>query len=156
MRSKAVVTKNMGEWSEVLVMRSEACGSCSACNGCQAKPTLLKVRNTMSANPGDAVIVEMEDKRFFQSVGWLYVLPLVLFVGGIMLSAFIQQFFGQMNELLCVMGGAVGLFLFWLIIRVVDHRSERKTMISMVRKESLLSSIGEEPPSSFLTEGKRA
>lgn len=133
MLSKALVTKVKANRAEIMVMRSEACGSCNACNACHAKPGLHTIDNIISAKEGDFVIVEMEDKVFFKNIAWLYLLPLLLFVGGIWISDYLLAKIKINNEAYSLLGGFVGIFIFWVIIRFINKKKESQDMMRMIR-----------------------
>lgn len=139
MQSKALVTRLIDNKAEIMVMRSEACGSCSACNACHAKPGLHLIENKLSAKEGDFVLVDMEDKVFFKNIAWLYVLPLILFIAGIYITGLILNNYRPNlvnKELYSLFGGFVGIFIFWIVIRLVNKRKEGEDMMTMVRISS--------------------
>lgn len=137
MQSKALVTTLAGNRAEILVMRSEACGSCSACNLCHTKPAMHWVDNPLQAKAGDYVIVEMKNGTFLKNIAWLYILPLVLFVGTMYLTQVLLGQMGVFNELYNLLGGFFGLFLFWVLIRLVNKKKEGEEMMTMVRLADL-------------------
>lgn len=138
MKNKAFVTKCEGNQCEIMVMRAEACGSCQACNACHAKPSSYRIENTLGVAEGDWVMVEMENKQFFRRVGLLYVLPLVFFLGGLLISLFIQQRIGKGNELWSVLAGFLGLVLYSFIIRPVDKKEGNIPAMHMLYRTGAL------------------
>lgn len=132
MKNRALVTKCEGEQCEIMVLRAEACGSCHACNACHAEPSCYRVENTLHVEKGDWIMVEMEDKQFFRRVGLVYILPLLFFLGGLLLSLFVQQRLGKVNELLSVLIGFLSLVLYSIIIRPLDKKEGNIPAMHMV------------------------
>lgn len=136
MQKTAIVTAVQGDQSEILVMRSEACGSCSACSGCQTKPQIQKLTNTLQAEVGDTVIVEMPNHLFVRHIFLLYLMPLLFFVLGIIVVHFVQA--QPANDLLSFGGGLLGLALYTIVIRFIDRRSgEALRMVRVLSPEAV-------------------
>lgn len=120
--------ENKGDLSHILVYREEACGSCAASGACTGKKASTQwVKNTLKAEPGDTVSLNMPDHIFIGSVFLLYVLPLLLFMMGLLLIYFTTK-----DEVLSFLGGMVGLAVFYVIARRFDA-SASKDMVRMVR-----------------------
>lgn len=143
MKNRAVVTKCEGRQCEIMVLRAEACGSCHACNACHAEPSYYRVENTLHVEEGDWIMVEMEDKQFFRRVGLVYVLPLLFFLGGLLLSLFVQQRLGKVNELLGVLVGFLGLALYSVVIRPLDKKERSISAMHMVYRTSPLDRVND-------------
>lgn len=124
MEKRGLIVENKGGRSQVLVFREEACGSCENCKACDAKPQEEWVENSLGAREGDLVLLHMDNKAFFKSALFLYVLPLVLFLAGILTAWLVQQGQGEVNDLITFAGGLVGLLVFWLIARRHDKTHE--------------------------------
>lgn len=137
MQNKALIVSTMGSQCKILVMRAEACGSCEACNACGAKPSTYVIENTLQAKPGEAVMVEMKDADFFRRVGLLYVLPMLLFVGGIVLTDLAQKPLGMHAEALDLIGGLLGIVLYWAVIRKVDRKEPDTPAMRMLYRTTL-------------------
>lgn len=133
MQTKGLVIQTKDDKSEILVYRAEACGSCEACGACGVKPQKMWIDNTLNAEEGDFVVLEMNNKKFFSSVAKLYLLPLVLFVLGILISYYIMEKMGNVNEIYAFLGGLAGLGIFFIIARILDAKVEKEPLVSMVR-----------------------
>lgn len=143
MQTTAIVTANHGEMSEILVMRSEACGSCAASGACQTKPSTHTIPNTLHLDVGDGVVVEMREKTFFRNVFLLYVMPVLFFVGGIALATLWQSRQGAVDETKSFLAGLFALIIFAFVIRVVNQKLAGTEDWTMVRPLTL-SQMAEE------------
>ncbi|MDY3052306.1 MAG: SoxR reducing system RseC family protein [Ndongobacter sp.] len=136
MLNKGIVIQRAGSRCEVLVYRTEACGSCSSCGACDAKPTQYWIDNPLDAQPGDEVTLEMENKRFFASIFLLYGLPLILFFVGMLFTYFVLLGGATDREPLALVGGLAGLALYYLAARVLDRRHETRDLVQMIAKRT--------------------
>ncbi len=71
--------------AQVLRIRESACsGDCHKCGGCgsEQQKLLLNARNPIGAQPGDMVVIEADTAPVLISAMLLYLLPVVLFIGG--------------------------------------------------------------------------
>ena len=78
-----------GGYAEISVPRKSACGhDCEECAGCGMTGAAIKARarNDIGAQPGDKVVVESSTRKIFGVVALVYVLPVVLFLLGYVLS----------------------------------------------------------------------
>ncbi len=137
MQSKAMVKSVQGDQCTIMVMRAEACGSCHACSGCKAKPQEYRVLNTLHVQAGEAVVVEMEDKLFFRNVGLLYLMPLLFFIVGLLAGLFGTRWAGNENDVFGLIGGMLGIGLYWLVIRLIDRKKSGERVMHLVRRASI-------------------
>lgn len=132
MLKKAMVVNNEGEKSNLIVYRAEACGHCSSSSICHKREAqLLSVKNTLDAKPGDLITLEMAQVNYMKNLLMLYVLPLVLFLGGV----FGVKALGITKDLYAFLGGALGLLLFFLYGRLTNKKYEDDELVHMVRIE---------------------
>lgn len=100
--------------AQVLLVRESACsGDCHKCSGCGAatETMLLTAKNPIGAKEGDLVVIESASGPVLAAAAMLYVVPLVLFIGGYLLG-----------EHLCSRGPLFGLLGFVLgIISAVAY-----------------------------------
>lgn len=128
MRTKAFVMETKEDRAHVLVFRQEACGSCSASGACTAKQASDQwIDNTIHAKPGNLVVLEMKEGTYLRSVFLLYVLPLLLFLGGLFLTYALSG-----KEVWAFFGGLAGLVIFAGLARLIEKR-ERKDLVKMIR-----------------------
>lgn len=97
---------------KVEILRSEACGKCKGCiSGHMEKEMELDVRNLCNAEIGDWVELELQDNAFFNAVMYGYGVPLLCFIGGILIGHFaLTPLFLNVTEgLVSFCGGVVGV-----------------------------------------------
>ncbi len=140
MIKRAFVVENKENMSHVLVYRSEACGSCASCGACSVKPQDKWLKNSLNAKPGDVVELEISNRDYFLLIFRLYILPLLLFIGGIFLVHTFTKEMGQAGQALALLGGFGGLLVFFIISRLTDPGSSGE-FIKMV---DIYSSEGED------------
>ena len=107
--------------AEVIRMRQSACsGDCHQCSGCGSTPQtmVLRVENPIGAKVGDWVVIEAKTGAVLKAAAALYILPLVLFIGGYLLG-----------EHLWRMGIPVslgGLLLGFVLVKLLDRKMSKK------------------------------
>ena len=107
--------------AEVIRMRQSACsGDCHQCSGCGSTPQtmVLRVENPIGAKVGDWVVIEAKTGAVLKAAAALYILPLVLFVGGYLLGEHLWQ-----------MGIPVslgGLLLGFVLVKLLDRKMSKK------------------------------
>ena len=75
----------------ISVPRKSACGhDCEECAGCGVSGAAVKAkaRNPIGAIPGQQVVVESSTKKMLGIVGFVYTIPVVLFILGYLVMAF--------------------------------------------------------------------
>jgi sigma-E factor negative regulatory protein RseC len=125
---QARVVQVSGELAEIAAMRQPACGSCSAQRGCGTallsslfpqRALRFWVNNDIGAQPGDRVIVGLDERRLQQGSLLLYALPLM----GLLLGAIAGEagfpLVGLPAELGAVVSGLLGLIAALSIARRV-------------------------------------
>lgn len=137
MKKTGIVVDTVDTKAKVLVYRSEACSNCDSCAACDQKPVTMEVENAFSAEMGDQVTLEISDSAFIRSTFMVYGLPLILFVAGIWFGTWFLERQGIQNELLALLFGLAGLFVSFLIGRLVDKRIASDEMIVMIDKTPL-------------------
>lgn len=142
MRTKGLVISNANNKSEILVYRSEACGSCSSCGGCgDATPSTVWIENSLGAEPGQMVIVEMDNAAFIKNTLKMYFIPMLMFVVGLLVTHFIQQSMGEVNEVITLVGGLITMSIFILLGKFIDRKAEDELALKMIRVQSIEETI---------------
>ena len=104
-------------------LRKAACESCSVKAGCGTsslakvvgkRSSQFTVDNTLNLNPGDQVVVAIEENALVQGSLLMYLLPLLMMLGFGMLA---DTVFG--NELVTILSTAMGLFVSIVVARFV-------------------------------------
>lgn len=102
--------------AEVVHIRESACsGDCHKCSGCGAakESITLTARNTIGAGPGEVVIVKSDSAPVLRGAVVLYILPLVLFILGYLLTA-------------SGWGGCLGFVIGIVAVIVYDRKVAKK------------------------------
>ena len=102
--------------AEVVHIRESACsGDCHKCSGCGAakESITLTARNAIGAKPGEVVIVKSDSAPVLRGAVVLYILPLVLFVLGYLLTA-------------SGWGGCLGFVIGIVAVIVYDRKVAKK------------------------------
>ncbi len=107
--------------AQVLRIRESACsGDCHKCAGCGStqQKMLLTVQNPIDAQPGDRVILQTETGPVLKAAVMLYILPLVLFVGGYLAGEWLLQSGIALS--------LVGLCAGFALVRAYDRHLSKK------------------------------
>lgn len=127
----ARVTRLQGDTAWVRVEAPASCGACGG-KGCGAAlyARLFKTRepeypvdNPIAAQPGDLVVIGIEDGAIVKAAARGYLLPLVLVVLGAVVGS-------QWGEAAAVMGAVLGLMVAWMRLR----RGHRATIPVILRQ----------------------
>jgi len=105
----------------ITYIRPDACEKCGGCNAMSQQGTItLKC----DCKEGDWVRVELPDNRFLSATAMAYAIPLLLFLGGLLLGNALSGG----NELWAMGGSVIGLGLgigaVWLCDRLIKGRPE--------------------------------
>ena len=80
--------------AEISVPRKSACGhDCEECAGCGVTGAAVKAKakNPIDARPGQKVVVESSTQKMLGIVAFVYMIPVVLFILGYLITAFITN-----------------------------------------------------------------
>lgn len=119
--SEAVVARLEGDqaWLEILD-RPAGCGKCEKAGGCggggDGQVRLQRVRNSIGAQVGDAVLVSVPDGAVLKAAVWSYVVPLALALTGALVGTLLG------GDVAAVVGAALGLGVGWISLRALDRR----------------------------------
>lgn len=120
MRQTGTVIELKGKKAVVRFLRSDACGHCNACFHLGGNEADIDIENTLGAQMGDTVGIDMHAKSVLKASLILYGVPLV----ALLVGAFIGSFRG---DLYAALGGvlfAVGAFF---ILRAFEPKFSRMT-----------------------------
>lgn len=131
------VTAVHGEYIEVTFCRPTDCEKCQACHGGQ-KQTKLLVKG--QAEIGDAAVVEMPVGMVMRASALAYALPLA----GLMIGMFAgQAVYPAGGDLSALVGGAVGLGLAALAVKLTEGKRRGNAQWQPVLKEVIRKKEGE-------------
>ncbi len=123
MTERGVVTKIKGKKATVQFDRKSACDSCHMCavtrDGMKVQ---IVIDNTLDANVGDFVEVQMGDKFVVTAALIVYVIPLLLTAIGIGVGTLL----GELAQILLAVGGLVlGFVIAFLLDRFVIRKKKQ-------------------------------
>ena len=98
-------------YAEISVPRKSACGhDCEECAGCGVSGTAVhaKAQNPIGAQPGQKVVVQSDTKRMLGIVALVYLIPVVLFLGGYLLAAVLTPTVA-LQYTAAILGFAIGI-----------------------------------------------
>ena len=121
----ARVQRCEGEFAWVETQRKSSCGSCGARKGCGTgalsqvfgrRMQSLKVHNPIAAQPGDAVVLGIEEGVLLKGSVAVYLLPLLTLIGGGLLGQALAPQWLLDPEWFSMILAILGLFggLWWL------------------------------------------
>ena len=97
--------------AEISVPRKSACGhDCEECAGCGVSGAAVhaKAANPIGARPGQKVVVESSTRKMMYIVVLVYLIPVVLFLAGYLITAALTSVVG-LQYLAAILGFAVGI-----------------------------------------------
>ena len=121
MKQTGIVTEAENGYAMVVVRRESGCGgNCSQCAGCKESLKQVKALNKISAEKGDTVIIESSTAKVLLAALWVYIVPVILFIGGYIYfsSIFHRQWSGFV--------GAVVLTLIYVFVTNTESRMDEK------------------------------
>lgn len=120
-------------YAEISVPRKSACGhDCEECAGCGVGGTSVhaRARNPIGARPGQRVIVESDTGNMLGIVAAVYLIPVVLFFAGYLLTWMLQEPYRY------AVGGAAFVLGFLLAI-LYDRRLKKRGGVEFIIKSLL-------------------
>jgi sigma-E factor negative regulatory protein RseC len=119
MRENAIVVAVEGDQVRVSVKRRAACASCGACGlGDKAELTVL-VANTLGAQVGEEVLLELPTAKLYQAALLVYTLPLAMLIIGFWFGQAVWRRLGLVDNLIeigaIITGFGLMALTFWAI-----------------------------------------
>lgn len=122
---EGVVISVEGDCAHVRMMRHGDCKNCGACPGDDS--TVTRIKNTLGAQPGQRVAVEMKSSGMLRAAFIVYMLPLVAVAAGAAVGWLMARESG-LPSVLCEVGDTtVFLFLSLLFIKRYDGKMSKNT-----------------------------
>jgi len=132
MTQDGVVTRIISHsMAEVAVTRMTACGgNCGSCEACVFQSEMkVAAINSAGATLGQRVVIESQSAKVYRAIVLVYVMPLVLFLLGYILSAAVG-----LSEGLCIAFSFVGLNLGAALIVISQRRKKRAAITYRIIK----------------------
>lgn len=125
MNREGVVTQRIDEnIIEVKLMRNSACGHCHECSyGDDSKDVRITVTDTLGAEKGDIIEINLGDRNVLKAAFIAYTIPLIALLLGIFGT---NSFFNYLNynnaEQISAIVGIVFMSITYIIIRKFDKK----------------------------------
>ncbi len=126
MTQEGIVTKSFPNgMAEVAVTRMTACGgNCGSCESCMLQSEVKALaKNTVSAQPGQRVLIESRTSAVFGAIFLVYVMPLVFFLLGYAAAWALGA-----REGICILCSFLGLALGALLLVLTQRRKNKRSI----------------------------
>ncbi len=113
-----------------------SCGTGALATHFSKRSTSIRVENSQNANPGDAVIIGLDESSVLQASALVYMLPLItLFLGAYL--GFLGGDSAASAELLSITGGVIGLIagLFMVAKTGRNTKHNHRMQAIMLKRE---------------------
>ena len=139
-----------GGYAKVETVRTSSCQSCEAKSSCGQgsiakvvgqKSCVISALNSLSLQVGDEVVLGLEESTLVKSALLVYLLPLVLMIGG---AGVFQWLYGA-NDLVTAFGGVIGFLSGFVLVSLYNHqhKNDEDFQPVVLRKTSSDTSIKE-------------
>lgn len=121
MRERGKVIETTGLSAKVSLQSSEACKTCSASYLCHpsGKDRIIEAENSIAANIGDEVFIEISARSGFIALFLLFGLPIILGLTGLLIGA-------QHSDTHSIFYGVAGLALGLIIAKIINNILSKK------------------------------
>ena len=124
--------------AKLKMQRHSACASCGKCaTTSEKKDIVVEVDNSIGAKVGERVAVNMESVNVLKAAVIVYILPLIGLIGGTVVTYYMLQALGNVNNIEIISGvvGLVLMFVFFFILKKNDSKfRESREYIPIVTK----------------------
>ncbi len=129
----ALVIDVKGSQALLQTQRKSTCQTCSVKAGCGTatlakvvgrRSTQFAVDNTLDVQPGDSVIVAIDENALVQGSLLIYLLPLIVIMAAGMLAEFVFN-----TEIITILSAAAGFVLAMILVRLLLSSSGLKNTI---------------------------
>ncbi|WP_066502801.1 SoxR reducing system RseC family protein [Abyssisolibacter fermentans] len=117
------------------VRRVSACGhNCADCGGsCDVPAIRVKIKNILNAKQGDYVEIKTESKKILKYAFIVYLIPMILMLSAIAVSAYFLKKSGYSNyESYSMLIGLLFLGLSYFILKYIDKKAADKIEFKMI------------------------
>ena len=113
-----LVTSVTDGTAQIRFLRGSACAHCGACLTVGDSEMEISLPNTLGAEEGDRVAVDLSPKRVVQASLIAYAVPLVLLIAGVIIGSRFADWMGLAL-------GLVACGISYLILRFVEKKSAK-------------------------------
>lgn len=107
MKEKGKVIEVKENKAIVLMEKNERCEKCGICNKLIERQPFIEAENEINAKEGDSVIVEIDEDLFLKICLFIYGMPLIGLITGVVFSSFLKDLFLKVFFFIFFLG------LFW-------------------------------------------
>jgi sigma-E factor negative regulatory protein RseC len=136
MEEIGVVMEVAGTTAKVMMTRSGSCESCGASGSCKAvsDDRVMEADNTLGAQPGQHVLLEIESGMFLKATFLTYMIPVIfLFLGAYLGGKFGQAISGAVSvDNWQALGGVAFLVISAVLIRLYDRKIKKSKVLKPV------------------------
>ncbi len=136
MKEAGVVIKNSGKFATVRIGRNSACGSCGKCGMTEnSKHVDFYVENTLNAETGDTVEVEIPDANAAGLAFVAYIIPLIPALA-LMFLSILMKWAEWLSVVLFFAGFAAGFAAVVLLDRKKKHKWTNSPVLTAVLRKA--------------------
>ena len=118
-----------GDIAEVRTVRMSACGgNCQSCGGCSDMRTVY-AENSVNAQIGDRVEIEMPSKTVLAAALIVYVIPIAVLIAGYLIGNVLFD-----KEWQNIISGILPMFVSYIIISAVTRKNKNKYKSVITKK----------------------
>ena len=122
MRQQGKAREVKGDTAIVGFTRSEACEGCNACRLSGKDDMLVSIKNTLGAQKGDIIEVELEAKRLLSAGAWAYLFPLLMIFAGLAIGHFTAAALGLDKDMFAAICSLLMLGVAFIALRLMNRR----------------------------------
>ena len=136
---RAIVLSLHGGEAEIAPVGGNGCGHCASGNGCgsgklsqlfcSSQPRTFRVVNEARAQVGDEVAVGLPDGTLLRNSMLMYLLPLVLMLGGALLASGLDT---GVRDVAALLGAVIGLAAGFFIVRQLTRRTATQAVVRTI------------------------
>lgn len=132
MKEQGKVLEIKGDNAVVGFTRSKACEGCNACRLSGKDDMVVSIKNTLGAQKGDVIEVELEAKRLLSAGMWAYLFPLVMIFIGLGIGYAAGDALGINTDVLAAICALAMLGVSFIALKLMNKRFAAKSGYSPV------------------------
>lgn len=135
MVENGVVLENRDGKIIVKIERHSACGACKACETGEKREMILELEDTLNAQKGDIVEIELDDSAILRGAALFYGVPLLGLMAGILAGKSVAEIAGLPlpTELISALMGLVFLVAALIVVKICGSRNRARYKPKAVR-----------------------
>jgi len=130
MREKGEVLEINGEIAQVRMTMGDKCKSCNICTAFGENSKILEAKNTIDAQIGDTVLVEVNPKMVVGHSFLVFIVPIILLLSGYFIGYNLSWPGSISNDARGIIGAILFFLLSFVIIKMYNNKFNRSGRIS--------------------------